>query len=318
MPVFFNEVQLTLVAPNTWETVNLSAHLPEEAEVVFIRVRNSAGDTIRYDARCKGSTDNHLFGGDPGQKDIGLHWQACKVNDDKEIEIYRGASITVYIFGYLKKSECHGFVNMPEINLTAQNAWQPLDITPIKPSEVGRAYAALIQPIYKTNNSGTYGLRPTGGTLTINAGAYGTVCGLMAVELDTNGRCEAYKGTDSTISYFIVALIKKDIVRSFKNPVNVSPTAGTYQDMVTLDKKGVAGIFNITGTYGPTYDIRPKNTPTMLATPGRPALHVMAGVVPSGTDNKIQVYRSSTAVEVWHVGYWKIEESGALFFGTHF
>ncbi len=318
MPSFINEVQLPLASSGVWETVNLSSYIPADAEVVFLRVRNSAGDTIRYDARCKGSTDNHLYGGDPGQKDIGLHWQACKVNDNKEIEIFRGASITVFLFGYLKKSECYGFVNMPEINLTPQNAWQPLEINPIKPPEVGRAYAAVIQPIYKTNNSGTYGLRPTGGTSTVNGGAYGTVCGLMTVELDSNGRCEAYKGTDSTISYFVVALIKKDIVRSFKTPVNVSPTAGSYQDTVTLDKKGYAAMFDVTGTYGPTYDIRPKDAPTMLATPGRPALHVMVGAVPSGTDRKIQTYRSSTAVEIWHVGYWKVEEAGGLFFGTHF
>lgn len=320
MPVFINEQQITLSQVNTWETVSLSSIVPAEAEVVLLRFKNAAGDTIRMAVRCKGSTDNHLFGADPGQKDLALHWQACKVNVNREIEIFRGSTvITAYIYGYLKKSEVVGFTNLPIINPAVTNQWHSVSLNSIIPSGTGKVYGALVHPIYTTNNAGLYGIRHVGSSNNILNGQTGTVCGLQTVTLNALNEMQIFNAAGGTIAFFIVGLLKKDILKMYNAPVNVTPslTTGVYQDIVTLPRNGVAGIFQITSTGRQFYNLRGKNL-TVTAPSGTAELHVHAGIVPVGENNTIQGLRNSTGISIFQTGYWKLEEQNQLFNGVNF
>lgn len=329
MPVFFNEVNITnsLAVRFAWETLDLSPWIPEDAEIVFLRMKNTVSDTIRSAVRCNGSTDNHNFGADPGQKDLGLHWQAVKVDANRRVQFFRGnaatqanTTISVYLFGYLTKKEAHGFINQPIFQPAAMNAWQTISLTSAIPSGFGRAYAALIQPIYTTNNAGAYGIRKTGSSGNIIQGQAGTVCGLAAIELNANNEIDVYRASDSTIAFFVVGFIKKDIVRNYSNPIVVSPTLtnSTYQDISVLPNRSVAGIYEITSTGRQQYNIRAKDSPTTNSPLGGAELHTLAAIVPVGTNNTIQAARNSTGITIYETGYWKLEDSPSMFFGTNF
>ena len=321
MPVFFEEQEVTLSAANTWEDVDLSSFVPEDAEVVFLIGRNSTGNTRRFQVRCNGSTQS-FASGDWGLNDGGMVWQAIKVDVNKTIEVYRNSGlVTLYIFGYLKKSEISATTNMPFVAPTTLSTWEEIDLSSHIPSGTGKVYGALIHPVNNSGQASTtiWGVRNTDSTNEILQSQTGSYGGLCVVKFPPDGNTAEFYLATLEMKFYIVGFLKQDIVEFHDEAIDVTPTATnlTFEDTSTLPSNAIAGIYETISTGRYTYNMKGKDA-TIVHPTGYVYRHIAQGVVQAGTDKIVQMARGNVSVQMYELGYWKPASGNALFFGTNF
>lgn len=324
MPTFITESKLSLVSTATWETYNLSALIPANAVVVFLKFKNTLGFSYRITARSADSTDVlHLT---PSMRDVGLAWQACKVNSSRQISVWRDqASSQVHIFGYLTADEVAADTNIiTKFASVAAGSWTTVNLTSLIPSGTSQVFGALIHvnAAPTLGAADAWGVRPVGSTNSIIQFQNQAVSGLVAVPLNANNEIEVFwsDGIWSPPRFYTVAFLKKKVLFYHTSPINVTPTStsSVFEDKSILPDKAIAGIYDVTTTGRQSYNITGKGI-AVTAPQGNAENRMAVGIVPKGTSNIVQTLRSSAGVTIRELGYWTSgEPSNQLFNGVNF
>jgi len=291
MANWITPVDVTPASSPGWVDVDCSGSIPSGATGVILHINNLTWSYSGIGWRKNGSTDNRL-----GAVYDGHTWAAVGVDDDRicELNVYDHTTVTVWLVGYFTNDAVF-FVNGHDESLSSATTWTDIDIS----GDTGDDTA--IGAIFENQATGTYGmgLRKNGSTdartenVTRKSG--------WIIGLDGSEICEGYVSSTSEDFWLLGYITGYSTFNT--NATDISITASSWKDAVTLPAGGIGGYIEVTKSESTrrTYGLRVNGSSENIS--DYVAGNHNFGIVEADGSRIIEGIINASTVDFFLVGY---------------